>query len=439
MNSLAEIPEIRALDSRTGLIRIPGQQDVPVTSRIKRLIDSGPFRRLAGISQLGLVSLVYPGATHTRFEHSLGVYRTCLLFLRRLMTDDRFVQAVSPADVERLIVASLLHDIGHWPYCHPLEDMALAEIPDHEVLAWERIANSEIPDIIAGEFDFPVEQLQSLLTGKGADNADRILASILSGPVDVDKMDYLYRDSLHAGVPYGMNYDQARLIGSLCLDANGTRLAITEKGITAAELMVFARYIMFSEVYWHHAVRSATAMLQRAFWQAREQLDLQRMFTTTDDQFPLHLRAGRDCRLLDGLFGPRRALYKRLAQFNVLENGDIFQAISHRPWKWLANCADQLAELMNGHHGLDLQPGDLLIDAPPQALEVQFDLQVAGSGPHGFRQLDEVSPVVGTLARQQFDQFVKRVRLFVHPRHQQLICQTPPLEPLLHEAVALTA
>ena len=79
-------------------------------------------------------------------------------------------------------------------------------------------------------------------------------------------MDYLARDSLHAGVPYGRNFDQSRLIGSLCLNEAGDGLAITDKGKTAAEMMVFARYVMFSEVYWHHAVRSATAMLQRAFY-----------------------------------------------------------------------------------------------------------------------------------------------------------------------------
>ena len=89
---------------------------------------------------------------------------------------------------------------------------------------------------------------------------------MLSGPIDVDKMDYLMRDSLHAGVPYGRNFDQQRLIGSLCVNEAGDGLAITEKGRTAAEMMVFARYVMFSEVYWHHAVRCATAMLQRAFY-----------------------------------------------------------------------------------------------------------------------------------------------------------------------------
>ena len=439
MTSLADILEIRALDARSGLIRVPGQQDVPVTPRIRQLIDSAPFRRLAGISQLGLVSLVYPGATHSRFEHSLGVYRMCLLFLRRLITDQRFTDTVSESDVECLIVASLLHDVGHWPYCHPLEDMALPNIPEHEELARDRITHSEIPAIIEREFRFPLDQLLSLVTGDASGAANQILGSILSGPVDVDKMDYLYRDSLHAGVPYGMNYDQPRLIGSLCLDDEGERIAITGKGVTAAELMVFARYIMFSEVYWHHAVRSATAMLQRAFWQAREQLELSQLYESTDATFPTLLQVPPARNLVQGIFGQRRALYKRVAQFNVLENADIFEKLSHRPWRWLAECSDRVVELLNRQFNLDIQPGELLIDAPPQALEVQFDLQVIGTNSGETRRLDEVSPVVRTLARQQFDQFVKRVRLFIHPRHQPLIDEAPNLAPLLDEAAAVTA
>ena len=92
----------------------------------------------------------------------------------------------------------------------------------------------------------------------------RLVRSILSGPIDVDKMDYLDRDSLHAGVPYGRNFDKNRLMQSLLVNRAGDGLAINYKGQTAAELMVFARYVMFSEGYWPHAVRSATTTFARA-------------------------------------------------------------------------------------------------------------------------------------------------------------------------------
>ena len=115
---------------------------------------------------------------------------------------------------------------------------------------------------------------------------------MLSGPIDIDKMDYLFRDSLHAGVPYGRHFDQQRLLGSLCLNQAGDGLAITDKGKTAAELMVFARYVMFSEVYWHHGVRAATAMLQRAFYLLHGALDLDALFRMTEHEMIDELQRG---------------------------------------------------------------------------------------------------------------------------------------------------
>lgn len=254
MPSLREIPELQALDGGQGMIRIPHELDVPLTPRVRQLIDTPEFRRLAHISQLGLVSLVYPAAHHTRFEHALGVYRLTLLFLQRLSYDERFAAAITSDDAELLIAAALLHDLGHWPFCHPIEDLRLPGVPTHELFANSFLLEGEMADALRDDWGINPRDVVALLSSKPATHRDRILQSILSGPIDVDKMDYLNRDSLHAGVPYGRQFDQQRLIASLTLNADATKLAITEKGRTAAEMMVFARYVMFSEVYWHHAV-----------------------------------------------------------------------------------------------------------------------------------------------------------------------------------------
>ena len=253
-------PEIAALRKGQGLDGIPPELDVPLTPRVRQLIDSPEFRRLAHISQLGLVALVYPAANHTRHEHSLGVYRMALCSSTAWRTIQRFAAAVRAARAERFLVAPLLHDLGHWPFCHPIET-SQPRVPSHELFANSFLLEGELADVLRDEWDLQPRDVMDLLSGKPADRCGRLLRSMLSGPIDVDKMDYLMRDSLHAGVPYGRNFDQPRLIQSLCLNEAGDRLAITDKGKTAAEMMVFARYVMFSEVYWHHAVRSATAML----------------------------------------------------------------------------------------------------------------------------------------------------------------------------------
>ena len=420
MNPILSIPEIQSLDSRRHLIRIPDELDVPVTDRVRELIDTPEFRRLAHISQLGLVALVYPAANHTRFEHSLGVYRNALLYLKQLAHDPRFVDLVSVSDAETFIVAALLHDVGHWPFCHPIEDMHLPGLPEHEQFAERYVLGGELAQVIRESWGIDPGDLVALLNKRASTPGGKVLGSLISGPVDIDKMDYLYRDSLHAGVPYGKNFDQQRLMGSLCLNEAGDGLALTEKGKTAAEMMVFGRYVMFSEVYWHHTVRSATAMLQRAFYILKDGADLTELFRCSEAEMirqMFELSAGSPAQeLLEGLFGARRVLYKRMAQFSHFENPNLYARMARQPFDWLVKCGKDFGERLGRHLGQAVEPHEVLIDAPPVKLEVQFNVQVYFAKQNCYRQLSEVSPVVQTLAQTQFDDYVKRVRIFLHPR-----------------------
>jgi HD superfamily phosphohydrolase len=330
MTSSIQTLELLAFDRPASLLRIPDQTDVPLTDRVRRIIDTGPFRRLAQIRQLGFVSFVYPGAVHHRLEHSLGVYRACLLFLRQLCLEPAFLERMDAKTIDALILAALLHDIGHYPYCHPVEDMGDPTIVDHEVLAAHDFQSAPLADLIARDWSCAPADVINLLRKKVSTPGEKIASSILSGPVDVDKLDYLHRDSLHAGVPYGRNFDAPRLIGSLCLNREKDGIAITTKGRTAAELMVFARYVMFSEVYWHHAVRSATAMFQRLFYECRPRLSLSKVYCSDDQSFPplLQRAALEDPFLLElyyDLFGTTRNLYKRWDQFSFSRNASLFQ------------------------------------------------------------------------------------------------------------------
>jgi HD superfamily phosphohydrolase len=257
------------------------------------------------------------------------------------------------------------------------------------------------------------------LDGQIDDARARLLQSVLSGPIDVDKMDYLMRDSLHAGVPYGRNFDQARLIGSLCLNQAGDGLALTDKGRTAAEMLVFARYVMFSEVYWHHAVRAATAMFQRAFFRLHQRLDLAELFLMDEQAFIDCLqRAATEptvADLLDGLFGRCRRLYKRWSEYSYFEDPERYGRLARQPYACLVRCCERAAERLATQLAQPVAADQILIDAPPTALEVQFQVDVYYPKQDRYRPLVDVSPVVRTLAETQFDDYVKRVRIFVHP------------------------
>jgi hypothetical protein len=441
--TLASLPELVALDSAVDGVRVPPDLTVPLTPRVRRLLDTADVRRLARVSQLGLVALVYPGATHGRLEHSLGVYRLALEFLRRLRRDDRFAALVTAEDASAFVAAALLHDVGHWAFCHPLEDMGLPELPRHESRVGRLLAGGEAGDVLRDVWAIDPARVAALIDGTATDPAGRLLRSLLSGPVDVDKMDYLARDSLHAGVPYGRHFDQPRLLASLCTDESGTSLAITEKGRTAAELMVFARYVMFSEVYWHHAVRAATAMLQRCVWVVRDRIDPARLVQSDDRDFIAWLTAasaGTPAEpLAAGLFGPVRRLFKRAASFDAIRHPDVHRALAGRPYAETAAVADRLATLLTRRLGVCVAPADLLVDAPPAEREVEFRLQVRErAGGHGgvrWHWLEDLSPVVRSLAREQFDDLVKRVRIFAAPDVAAAVAGCPDLSRTVRDAV----
>ncbi|MCO8122907.1 HD domain-containing protein [Stieleria sp. TO1_6] len=432
---MIELPELdllyRAGADTGSLIRIPPADSIPLTDRVRRILDTAAVRRLAGISQLGMVALVYPGAMHTRFEHTLGVYQNALRLLARFLGDPLASQWLDEKSCDAFLVAALVHDLGHWPFCHPIEDMQLDQLPRHESRVGQLLRDGELADCLTQDWRCDAEDIIGLLDPAHAAaqtncQATTFLASCLSGPIDIDKLDYLQRDSLHCGVDYGRNFDAGRLISSLVVDPVTGHLAVGEKGRTAAEMMVFARYIMFSEVYWHHAVRSATAMLQRSVFLLHNRVDLQATLSMTDADWIARLRrAGQGSLaepMIEGLFGPRRQLFKRVAEFSVLGGIEIHQRLARRPYWWLVGLCEILADRISHCSGVAVAPADLLIDAPPVKLEVDINTTVLLTDGRAA-SLGDVSPVVAVLAKEQFDNYVKRVRIFVRPDLRQELRQ----------------
>ena len=240
-------------------LRDPLWNNIRVDGPFLRLVDAAPFQRLRYVRQLGLAHLVYPGATHSRFEHALGAYHLTTLTVRALA--DAGALADVPALDQRLVVAAaLLHDIGHYPFSHALEEIG---VPHHEAVAGPLLCTGPVAEVLRAEFaaDAP-ERVLALVRG----TSDSPLQGLISGSIDLDKTDYLKRDAMMCGVAYG-EIDVERLRHALTIvpDPATGRLAvgIREKGLSALESLLFAKYQMYRNVYWQHAVRSATAMYKR--------------------------------------------------------------------------------------------------------------------------------------------------------------------------------
>ena len=300
---LVNIPELQIENPQTPPIRISGHTHVPTTERLRAIIDTSAFQRLGWMKQLDQIVFTYPGATHTRCEHAFGVYYYTLRYLRRLLQEPYFVFHFSCADIKATLLAGLLHDIGHYPMAHSInESEELSLHLSHENIGRQILINTDPvfiskdeqrellhviehdwavnPQRIA-DIAFEVKEpndtngssnsLPGHIENEAQNNTNHyearrlsLLHSIIDGPLDVDKMHYLQCDSTHTGNPVGANFDAEQLIDSLCISEDYDELAITYKGISAVESFMYARYRMYMDVYWHHTVRCVRKMIARA-------------------------------------------------------------------------------------------------------------------------------------------------------------------------------
>src|SRR6266700_1848439 len=247
---------------------------IPLGPREEKLIGTAPFLRLQKIKQLGFVYRIWPGATHTRYEHSLGCYYLAVRALRSLLQrgDDGGLFGISISSVQTLIVAALLHDIGHYPFSHTVEELGYP-IVLHEKVGRSIIENSEIATILERDYHLSPERVADFIDPpktKALPADDELLSHLLSGALDVDKLDYLPRDARACNVPYG-GVDVARLQGSLRVHPNvhgQRRIVVTHKGISPLHSLLHARQEMFDNIYWHHTSRAFQVMLMRAVQEA---------------------------------------------------------------------------------------------------------------------------------------------------------------------------
>ncbi|HEV8511365.1 MAG TPA: HD domain-containing protein [Gemmatimonadales bacterium] len=336
------------------VVRDPLWNNIRLEPQALAVLDTPAVQRLRYVRQLGHAFLVYPGATHTRFEHALGAYHLA----RRVVTE------LGVADSEEGLtvrLAALLHDIGHYPFSHALEE---AGLPHHEILAARHLRTGALATALE-RVGVTADRLLQLIQGTSGSR----LAGLVAGSLDVDKLDYLSRDATMCGVPYGV-IDVDRLLTSLTLTPEG--VALHAKGLAALESLLFAKYQMYRNVYWHHAVRSATAMFKRLVRRAiaTRRMSPDDIAVATDDGLSHELQQNDQTGLARAL--RERRLAKRALDIPATElPSDIADWPSRDP-----DLLERVEERLAGELGL--RPDQLFLDLPSKPDMLDLSVPVVG-------------------------------------------------------------
>ena len=382
-----------------------------LTPAMEALTESAPFMRLHRILQLGPAFRVYPGATHSRASHSIGVYHLARRLLIHLAEEGADAW-LSPAGVKSFLCAALLHDLGHFPYTHSLKELPLLE---HEVLTGNLITSEPVKTLVAAAGGDPY------LTAAIVDTTTNISSTelefyrrLLSGTLDPDKLDYLSRDARYCGIPYGVQ--DVDFILSRLHPHPERGLDIDSRGITGVESLLFSKYLMYRTVYWHRSVRSATGMVKKALLAGLESgliageelynLDDQGLFTLTGQKnHPLFS-------LVDSVRSGRLFSVAVEIPFDEKAHGKLL-AISDR---------SKLEESLAAEYSVFLKrpfsSGAIVIDLPEP---VSFECGLFVSDENCFFSEGSSAFNKGTV-----DAFVKSlrvIRVFVDPFYEDIIKQ----------------
>jgi len=356
--------------------------DVFLTRSELEIVDTPEFQRLRRIKQLGATFLVYPGANHTRFEHSIGAMHLAGRISANLNLDSE--------EVERVRAAALLHDMGHGPLSHTSEELLERHLgTSHESRALDTIKGSRIADIL-GERKIDPEEIGEMINGRGG-----YLGKIISSDFDVDRMDFLVRDAHHTGVAYGI-IDLDRLLHTI--EVFEGSLVITERGLKAVEALLVARILMTPTVYLHHASRVADAMFLKATERAIEEgkLDYAQLYAMDDyDIHNLFRHSKGYIREIGRRFDERRLFKKAyLRTWNELDAPTRQSLIELREdverWKAMER---EIAEECR------LDYGYVLIDIPAVPKYEETGALILRNGK--VKSLEEVSPLVSVLKKTQ--------------------------------------
>jgi HD superfamily phosphohydrolase len=391
-----------------------------MTEKQAALTFSAPFTRLCRIFQLGPVYLTYPGATHTRASHSIGVYHLGRRLLQNL-TERGASEWLSPEGVKSFLAACLLHDLWHFPYTHSLKELSLTS---HEALTGLIILKEPMKSLVSATGADP--QLTAAIIDKemkiNAESAELFFyRKLLSGALDPDKLDYLNRDARYCGVPYGAQ--DVDFILSKLLPDKERGVDIDSRLIPNVESILFSKYLMYRTVYWHHQVRAATAMVKKALIKGLEsgKITGEELYDLDDHSlFALLAEKTGDplaARVRDG------NIFAKAAEIPANKlNIDTLRVIKNRSY-----LEENLAgELSKG--GTRIKGEDIIIDIPePLSLETGlFVLDEGcsfGESSSAFKA-ETVNSFVGTLFT---------VRIFIDQKYREIVKTIPDIYSIVYK------
>lgn len=309
-------------------IKDPVHGYVYVTEDEKAVIDSYPVQRLHRLRQLAGAEYVYPGANHTRFEHSVGV-----MYLAGRVAENPYIsQLVSEEELAMVRVAGLLHDVGHGPFSHVFEQLLEKELDKtHEDITTWIIKKSELQDILKKNGCKP-DDVSKLAVGKLHRPGKAFLDQIISSAVDVDKQDFIVRDTHHTGAEYGF-IDIFRLIHTL--DVMEGNLAVDVGALSALESLIIARIESFKSIYFHRVGRAAQIMLALAMEKANVELRLTSFRTPEEylamDDYTVWTKL-KNCKKSSGIIRnlERRKLLKCAYERTFYEKDTVVSSIFSR-------------------------------------------------------------------------------------------------------------
>ncbi len=341
------------------------------------LLDTPAVQRLRHVKQLGTVQLVYPSANHTRFEHSLGVYHLASRALDHLGVDGK--------RADRVEAAAMLHDVGHGPFSHNIEELTHRHTGKYHDDVDGLLAEGAVGEVLR-EHDLDPGRVAGLVAGEGK------FGQLVSGELDVDRMDYLVRDAHHTGVPYG-TIDTGRLVRELTFVDE--ELVLDEGNVQTAESLLLARALMNPVVYTHHVARISKATLRRAAERLLDAPDVtaDQVRRMDDHELLVALRTNPESRELAGRYD-RRDLYKRALW---AEYGDVPESVREADHETVRDLEAGIAATAG------VADGDVILDVPAEPSMRESTARVVVGGE--IRRLEKQSPLVSALRTAQRNQW----------------------------------